>query len=414
MKQLEDRIKDRLEGYESNLPEGDLAEFKALLEASATPGTKRSAAYLAWLAPLAVAACLALFLIFGHSTQPDNDQVVDSNSLVADAAQTAPAEIVDLAGSESVEEVAVAQTKPSCEKRNNSHDYLAAMNEEPNIEDHSSDVSEKSTIDPFCDNQQSYKNDLDEEVQRKDDGASMSSSAGFSPIVPSSNNSTKPVSIKVGQATACVLGGSGALALATILPSIIKVGNGFEEIPSYSNPGGEPTDPMPSIDTRTGDDTHHMPLRAGLSLRIPFSDRWSITTGLDYSWYASELEYSLSGIHKQSAHYLGLPMRADFTIARNSWMDVYVGAGASADFCVAAYDAGQKTTKDGVGFSLIGAGGIQFNISKNLGLFLDPTFSWIIPSEHRVLDTYRSEHPFMFSVSTGLRITLPNRYCYCH
>ncbi|MCQ2115086.1 MAG: hypothetical protein MJZ07_02665, partial [Bacteroidales bacterium] len=88
------------------------------------------------------------------------------------------------------------------------------------------------------------------------------------------------------------------------------------------------------------------------------------------------------------------------------WMDVYVGAGGSADFCVAAFDAGQKIAKDGVGFSLIGAGGIQFNISKNLGLFLDPTFSWNIPSDNRKLDTYRSDHPFMFTVSTGLRVTV--------
>ena len=152
-----------------------------------------------------------------------------------------------------------------------------------------------------------------------------------------------------------------------------------------------------------------MPLRAGLSLCIPFTERWSLTTGLDYSWYASNLEYSLSGVHRQNAHYLGIPLRADFTIARNRWMDVYVGAGGSVDFCVAAFDAGQKIAKDGVKFSLIGAGGIQFNINKNLGLFLDPTFSWNIPSDNKKFDTYRSEHPFMFTVSTGLRVTIPAR-----
>ena len=152
-----------------------------------------------------------------------------------------------------------------------------------------------------------------------------------------------------------------------------------------------------------------MPLRAGLSIRVPFNERWSLTTGVDYSWYSSTIGYSVTGGHKQDAHYIGIPVRADFTIARNRWLDVYVGAGASADFCVAAFEAGQKIGKDGVGFSLIGAGGVQFNITDNLGIFLDPTLSWNIPSNNKVLDTYKSAHPFMFSVSTGLRVTIPVR-----
>lgn len=89
-------------------------------------------------------------------------------------------------------------------------------------------------------------------------------------------------------------------------------------------------------------------------------------------------------------------------------MDVYVGAGCSVDFCVAAFDEGQKVAKDGVKLSLVGAGGVQFNITKNLGLFLDPTFSWNIPSNRRVRETYRSEYPFMFTVSSGFRITVPD------
>jgi len=90
-------------------------------------------------------------------------------------------------------------------------------------------------------------------------------------------------------------------------------------------------------------------------------------------------------------------------------MDVYVGAGGSVDFCVAAHDAGRKIARDGIGFSLIGAGGIQFNISKNLGLFLDPTLSCDLTSGNRTLDTYRSEHSVMLEVSTGLRITVPTK-----
>lgn len=409
MKQLEDRIKDRLEGYESSLPEGDLAEFKALLDASTTAGKKRSPAYLAWFAPVAVAAGLALFFVFGHGPQQDMIQVVDGSSLVADVVETQP-EVTEMMETESVAEVAIVQTYPSTSRKIMHSDATLVVNEKSENRDSASDVSERGESEKLESNQQADHTEQHGEQKRNDDGASLGSSSGYSPFVPS-GSSRKPVSVKVGQATAGVLGGTGALALASVLPSIIMTRDSEPGNMSDGTigSGGSWSDPNPPIDGRTRNDTHYMPLRAGLSLRIPFKERWSLTTGLDYSWYASNLEYSLSGVHRQNAHYLGIPLRADFTIARNRWMDVYVGAGGSADFCVAAFDAGQKIAKDGVKFSLIGAGGIQFNINKNLGLFLDPTFSWNIPSDNRKLDTYRSEHPFMFTVSTGLRVTIPAR-----
>lgn len=409
MKQLEDRIKDRLEGYESSLPEGDLAEFKALLDASTTAGKKRSPAYLAWFAPVAVAAGLALFFVFGHGPQQDMIQVVDGSSLVADVVETQP-EVAEMMETEPVAEAAIVQTYPSTSKITVRTDATVVVNEMPENRDSASGASERGESDNHERDQQVGQTEPHGEQKRNDDSASLGSSSGYSPFVPSGSN-RKPVSVKVGQASAGVLGGTGALALASVLPSIIMTRDSEPGNMSDGTigSGGSWSDPNPPIDGRTRNDTHYMPLRAGLSLRIPFTERWSLTTGLDYSWYASNLEYSLSGVHRQNAHYLGIPLRADFTIARNRWMDVYVGAGGSADFCVAAYDAGQKITKDGVGFSLIGAGGIQFNINKNLGLFLDPTFSWNIPSDNRKLDTYKSEHPFMFTVSTGLRVTIPAR-----
>ncbi|MCQ2111470.1 MAG: PorT family protein [Bacteroidaceae bacterium] len=406
MKRLEDRIKDRLEGYESSLPEGDLAEFKAMLDSSVTAGNRRSSAYLAWLAPVAVAAGLALFFILGHGPKQDMIQVANGSPLVADVVETQTADVDEVEEMEPVEHVTMVQaTLPGTKRKKQPG---AAVSEAPNSSD--SAVPEQNAAEQvFDDNHQSTPNGQTSEKKHNNDGTLMGSSTGYSPFVPSGSNSRKPVSMKVGQATAQVLGGTGALALASVIPSMIEGGDMYNGNVYDDNPGGTLTDPETPVDGRTGDDTHYMPLRAGLSFRIPLTDRCSLTTGIDYSWYASRLEYSISGIHKQNAHYLGVPLRADFTIARNRWMDVYVCAGGSVDFCVAAFDAGQKIAKDGIGVSLVGASGVQFNITRNLGLFLDPTFSWSIPSNNRVLETYRSEYPFMFTVSTGMRITIPNR-----
>ena len=387
MKQLEDRIKDRLEGYESSLPEGDLADFRALLDAAAKTGKKRSPTYLAWLAPVAVAACLALFLVFGR--QQDMIQVVDGSSLMADATPAVPAEIADLPEPEPLEGVAMLNEKPK------------------KMDDSSSEVHFQSIPVEEEKDQQPVKSDTRGEENPKDNGTSADSSAGYSPFVPTASHAGKPVSMKVGQAAAKVVGGAGFVAAAGMLPMLLMKNDSYDVNSTFSDPGGDCTEPKPPVDRRTWDDVHHMPLRVGLSLRIPVSDRWSLTTGFDYSWYSSELEYSLSGTHYQNAHYLGIPVRADLTIARNRWMDVYVGAGGSVDFCIAAHDTGQKIARDGVGLSLIGAGGIQVNVTGNLGLYLDPALSLDLTSGNRTLETYRSEHPFMFAVSGGLRFTVP-------
>ena len=141
------------------------------------------------------------------------------------------------------------------------------------------------------------------------------------------------------------------------------------------------------------------------------------------------------GEKEQLVQYLGIPLRLDWSLAKNNWLDVYVGAGAQADYCIGATLTDMRIGKqrdvetlerDGFVFSLLGAGGIQLNANKRIGLYIEPEFVWtggkpskteevVIPGRGRVeipteestgLQTYRTEHPFMFSISTGLRINL--------
>ena len=147
------------------------------------------------------------------------------------------------------------------------------------------------------------------------------------------------------------------------------------------------------------------PLRAGASLRFPVSKSLNVTTGIDYSCYRSSFDYSVSGRKNLLAHYLGIPLRLDWTMASGKWFEVYVGAGVEADWCVGARLAGVDVVKDGMGLSLIGAGGMQVNLSDHMGLFIEPEISWTAPSDKRVLETYRKQHPLMFSVNGGIRIS---------
>jgi hypothetical protein len=150
---------------------------------------------------------------------------------------------------------------------------------------------------------------------------------------------------------------------------------------------------------------HCLPLKAGLSARIPVSNRLNITTGLEYALYPSTFVFSKAGEMKQYAHYLGIPARLDWSIASGRWLDVYLGGGIEGDFGLGATFDGMRVRNKDLNFSLLGAGGLQLNLTKNLGLYVEPQVSWTIPIRTQGLETYRSEHPFMFSVGTGLRIT---------
>ena len=138
------------------------------------------------------------------------------------------------------------------------------------------------------------------------------------------------------------------------------------------------------------------------------TERFRLTTGLEYSRYQSNLISYIEGEKKQVSHYLGVPVRLDWMLAGNRRFDVYFGGGIEGGFCIGATLAGERIRKDGFNLSLLGAGGIQFNLNKHLGVYVEPELSWTLPSESRVLQTYRSERPLMFSVTTGLRLNLGN------
>ena len=199
-------------------------------------------------------------------------------------------------------------------------------------------------------------------------------------------------------------------------------------------------------DRPLGGQKHHSALfKGGLSIGIPVANRLKITTGLEYSEYRSSFTWQFKtgvmmtevGEKEQLVQYLGVPLRLDWSLAKNNWLDVYIGAGAQADYCIGAKLTDTRIgaqrrdvetlERDGFVFSLLGAGGIQINANKRMGLYIEPELVWTggkpstaeervypegwygyeIPAEEsKGLQTYRTEHPFMFSISTGLRINL--------
>lgn len=429
MKTWESIIKDKLERIDATLPENLFTEFLTRLDASGSPAVAVPAVRpAAWRRPLlralvtVAAAGLAAFLFLHKPSVPgDGIQVAQPPAPVAAVADTVKSE--EPLQSDNLVSQAITPKVAN---------HYPVHVTEPETTDNTQPSEDTAEVIP------AEEGSISETDVVSDPEPSVSAP---SPVIPKST-AAKPVELKVAPAAGIVTGGGLlAAALTQFIGSGTQAGtnsasmvNNLES--SYSG----------SFATFTDEDSHHFPLfKEGLSVGIPVAPRLKITTGLEYSRYISTSSHMMDsfGVHgfqverKQVAQYLGIPVRLDWSLAKNRLLDVYVGGGAAADYCIGAKmiikytdpalkDSIQELRRDGFVFSLIGAGGIQLNFNKRIGLYLEPELTWSKPPKKAHLDfygdivimeegdyrleTYRTAHPFMFTVATGLRINLGKRY----
>ena len=483
MKNWEDIIKDKLEGYESPLPEGSLAEFHSRRDSARSAAAKKRSP-LIWILPTAAAAGLAVFLFLRQPGTPEGDgqngwQPSTTIAVANTDSTNATEPIQPVQSAQSAQPVQTLQpTQPA---------QLIAQATTPKTVLPAEEAGPDETALPAA-------GESDEPAGPGQDGQTVSPSqdgqAGQQPNSGNTFDTRTATTINFptveldktlkkasynSKALATAGGAVGAGLLTTLLTSVdfgrlaaapqpegvadmrdavasylttlkffeqmgidtsdpavleylfnnpltgswspqkslieklIELGVDpndavfleFTEYMAAKNNSGTPTkpsnDPTPQISNLLKT-AHHMPLKAGLSVRTPVSDKLYLTTGLDYSRYASVYTYSQSGEIKEFERYLGIPLRLDWVFASSKMFDLYAGAGVQAEWCLAG--------SEGFSTSLLGASGIQFNLTDWLGVYVEPQLSWKMTLDKPTATTYRSEHPLMFAVATGIRLTI--------
>ena len=164
---------------------------------------------------------------------------------------------------------------------------------------------------------------------------------------------------------------------------------------------------------------HYMPVTFSLALKYKLNSRFGLETGLSYSRLKSEFEIGTDGnaIREQQAiHYLGIPLKGTYNIYDIRRWNLYGSLGAKleipvyAPFSTSYYVNGMKELEEksilhaplqwSVGTGL----GLQYNLTPNIGFFAEPSLQYYIPTGSNI-ETYRTEHPFTFSLPIGIRIT---------
>ena len=164
---------------------------------------------------------------------------------------------------------------------------------------------------------------------------------------------------------------------------------------------------------------HYMPINFSMALKYKLNHRFALETGLSYSRLKSEFEMGSNGNtinEQQTIHYLGIPVKGIYNIYNRKTWSFYGSLGLSIEIPVhtplntsyylhGVLEATEKTTIRAPWQWSLGTGlGLQYNLTPSIGLFAEPSLQYYIPTGSDI-ETYRTEHPFTFSLPLGIRFT---------
>ena len=164
---------------------------------------------------------------------------------------------------------------------------------------------------------------------------------------------------------------------------------------------------------------HYMPVSFSLALKYRLNCRLALETGLSYSRLKSEFEMGSNGNtinEQQTIHYLGIPVKGIYNIYNRKAWSLYSSLGVTTEiplysplstsyYLHGLLEATDKSTIRAPWQWSLGTGlGLQYNLTPSIGFFAEPSLQYYIPMKTDI-ETYRTEHPFSFSLPLGIRFT---------
>lgn len=203
--------------------------------------------------------------------------------------------------------------------------------------------------------------------------------------------------------------------------------NNMEESPSQPgkpNPDPDPEDPnpdKPEVETKAMPQSalrsspplhyrHRLPLTVGLSVRKSFTDEFALESGLSYTFLYSEISQQGLSVNSgsQQIHYLGIPLKANWTFYRQGPFSFYLAGGMLVEYAISArrniQHESQSLDMNRWQFSLNGAVGAEVKLIRPVSLYLEPGIGYYFDNRSDV-PTIRTERPWLFGVQVGLRFS---------
>lgn len=211
-------------------------------------------------------------------------------------------------------------------------------------------------------------------------------------------------------------------------------GNNWSLSLAYSGNMGQNTDsryrmpigPDPDLPSEKPDEIevseksrHYMPLTIGLSLNYGLSSRWSVESGIRYTFLRSdfmrESEIEKTEIN-QRIHYIGIPLKFNYRIFGSNRFSIYGQGGAALDIPVNGTQSIMKWEQGGnkpefdhstisvpLQWSIEGGVGLQYHLTPSISIYAEPSFRYYF-NPGTEIKTIRQDKPFEFTIPIGIKL----------
>ncbi len=154
----------------------------------------------------------------------------------------------------------------------------------------------------------------------------------------------------------------------------------------------------------------YQPISFGLSVNIPISSGFSVSSGVVYTRLRSDftsIANSLVYERQQTLHYVGIPLTVQYNVWQWRGLNVYATAGGQADFNVKAYvtmeGSETKLEKDDLQWSVNAAAGVQYNFIPQLGIYVEPGIKHYFDNGSHIRNFFK-HRPTNFNLQIGVRM----------
>lgn len=156
----------------------------------------------------------------------------------------------------------------------------------------------------------------------------------------------------------------------------------------------------------------YQPISFGLSVNIPISSGFSVSSGIVYTRLRSDftsIANSLVYERQQTLHYVGIPLTVQYNVWQWRGLNVYATAGAQADInvkaCVTTEGTETKLEKDNLQWSVNAAAGVQYNFIPQLGIYVEPGIKHYFDNGSHIQNFFK-HRPTNFNLQVGLRLNI--------
>ena len=182
-----------------------------------------------------------------------------------------------------------------------------------------------------------------------------------------------------------------------------------------------PAVPQATTIEETGESRYAIPVAAGIGLRFDVSKRFSIGTGVSWSYLTRSFSGQFNELDAEGAiisqtgytnirnsqHYIGIPLNLYVDIIRKDFIDFHAYASGSANYCLSnryQMDKSKSYSPEGSNWQFsAGIGmGVEFIAAKKVGFYIDPSLNyWFTAGE---VSNIRTRQPLMLGLELGIRL----------